>query len=284
MESKWRSLFKEGCGFHPGLSHCQIPLLALFLLGLVWMGPVGAATPQSGEDFTGDRLVLSSNAYGFVSLRDETIQDRIAMRGTILRVTQDDQQTLLVSVEAAPCVVESVEGRSIARRDKTHYGVGAYVDCPAEASDIERLVKVGEVYRVTKEQLGRYGYSRSGWVYGALLVPYKYHFDDKSFSSAATIGPYLGYSLSGMGIKSALIVSLGLSSLPVARENGSGDTSTLQGFSLAIGLTGDVSKSSNPMRFGVLLGRDWAGSNSAVPYEHEGETWIAAQIGFNFAE
>jgi hypothetical protein len=127
-----------------------------------------------------------------------------------------------------------------------------------------------------------HGYRRSGWVYGALLVPYKYHRHDKSFSSAATIGPYLGYRLDGLGFDSAFIGSIGIASLSV--QNNNGGTTTLQGYTTAIGIIASITKNKNPLQFGVLLGRDWAGSNAAVPYHHEGKTWLAVQIGFSFSE
>lgn len=245
-------------------------------------------TASSGEDFTGDRLVLKSNIYQLIRLHDNSA-NWIALRGTILRVTQDQTVgngtgDLLVTVDTVPCIIQQLEGRLSARRDRTHMGVGGLIDCPTDEKMIKQMVEVGDVYKIPKDVLVQYGYFRSGWVYGALLVPYKYHLDDKSFSSATTIGPYLGYRMGGLGVETAFIGSFGLSSLSVANPSGSGDTSTIQGFSAAIGLIGGVSKSTGPMRFGIMFGKDWAGSNSAVPYKHEGKTWVAVQIGFSFSE
>lgn len=243
---------------------------------------------SSNVDFTGDRLVLKSNIYKLTRLHDDSA-NWIALRGTIFRVTQDQTLAsgtgdLLVMVDSVPCIVEQLDGKVSARRDRTHIGVGGLINCPTDEKMIQQMVQVGEVYKIPKDMLVQYGYFRSGWVYGALLVPYKYHFDDKSFSSATTIGPYLGYRMGGLGVETAFIGSFGLSSLSVANPSGSGDTSTIQGFSAAIGLIGGVRKNSNPMRFGVMLGKDWAGSNSAVRYKHEGKAWVAVQIGFSFSE
>jgi hypothetical protein len=252
--------------------------------------PPADKTPTSGDDFHNDLLVLQSNAYDLVRLKDQTA-NWLALRGTVLRVTQDLQDVkknreLLVSVVSTPWVVEKNEkdGTFTARNDRVHIGVGGLIDCPTDQSEIRKLVQLDEVYKISKSALDQYGFSRSGWVYGALLVPYKYHFHDKSFASATTIGPYLGYSMGGLGLKTAFVTSVGLSSLAVANPNGSGDTSTIQGFSIAIGLIGDVNKNNNPMTFGVLVGKDWAGSNSSVPYKHEGKAWAAVHIGFNFSK
>lgn len=250
-------------------------------------------TPTGGDDYFGDHLVLQSNVHSFILLTDQgkPPTKRLALRGTMLRVTQDrpDAQgtrELLVSVTSTPCVLERDErtGRSVARNDHIHVGVGGLIDCPTDQAEINSLVQLGEVYRIPKTDLDQYGFSRAGWVYGALLVPYKYHFHDRSFSSATTIGPYLGYRMGGLGFNTAFVGSVGLSSLTVANPSANGDTSTIQGFSVAVGIIGDVNKNNNPMTFGVLAGRDWAGSNSSVPYKHEGKTWAAVQIGFSFSK
>jgi len=248
--------------------------------------PPAPTTPSSGEDFTGDKIVLKSNMRDLEWLGDGT-GDWIALRGTVLRVTRYEASagSMIAVVTSVPCVVTEKENEELTTaRDRVHLGVGGLIDCPTDQAEIERLVRVDEIYRVHLDVLQQHGYYRSGWVYGALLVPYKYHFHDKSFSSATTIGPYLGYRMGGLGFETAFVTSIGLSSLAVANPNGGGDTSTIQGFSFAIGIIGNANKNNDPMTFGVLFGRDWAGSNSAVPYTHEGRTWAAVQIGFSFSK
>lgn len=236
----------------------------------------------SGDDFTEDRLILRSTVSGFTLLRDENRKDGLALRGTKLRVIKDvdpgnGERELIVTIETVPCVVTN---ELTSRRDRVHLGVGGLADCPAAAEEINKLVKTDEAYRISKAQLEKHGFYRSGWVYGGLMVPYKYHRHDKSFSSAVTIGPYLGYRLGGFGFDTAFVGTLGIASLAVA--NASGGTSTQQGYTTALGIIGSVTKNKNPLQLGILIGRDWAGSNSAIRYEHEGKTWIAAQIGFRF--
>ena len=248
-------------------------------------------TPNSGGDYTGDKLVLQSNVHGLLVLKNkkEGTNPSLALRGTELLVTYDspDNDIITVVVVSVPCSikVDDATGKVSSKNSRT-FGMGALIDCPtSEKKDqIDSLVLLHETYTVSKKKLMELGVNRSGWVYGALLVPFKYHFDDKSFSSASTIGPYLGYSMGGFGFDTAFVVSIGLSSLVVANENGSGDTSTLQGFSYAVGFIGSANKNNDPVHFGVLVGVDRAGSNSTVPYKHEGEPWVAVQIGFNFTK
>ena len=234
---------------------------------------------SSGEDFKGDRLTLRTTMRNFVRMDDTAKVAKIAVAGTKLRVLDEKNGDLTVEVESIPCATPKDVNKDAANRFFA-FGAAGEVDC-AEFK-VKDLVTPGEAYLVQKSAVLDHGYRRSGWVYGALLVPYKYHRHDKSFSSAATIGPYLGYRLDGLGFDSALVGSIGIASLSV--QNNNGGTTTLQGYTAAIGIIASVSKNKNPLQIGLLLGRDWAGSNSAVPYAHEGKTWLAVQIGFSFSE
>jgi len=229
----------------------------------------GAAKPEDKpEDKPGATTGGKSGA---------TAHTWIAPAGTKVRILKDDKDVLTLGIEKVPCVVVTTkDNKKTVKNRALEFGD----DCDGILHD--QLVGTGVAYTVAKSRILDHGYRRSGWVYGALLVPYKYHRDDKSFSSAVTIGPYLGWRLDGLGFDTSVIASIGIASLSV--PDGSGGTSTLQGYTAAIGIIGAVTKNKNPLQLGVLVGKDWAGSNSAVPYAHEGRTWLAAQIGFSFSE
>ena len=236
--------------------------------------------PSSGDDFTGDRLTLRTTVMGLAQLNDPDNDDWIAPAGTKLRVISEKDGKLTLGIEKIPCILPEVQTQSDDGAAPKNRLFEFSVKCGD--FDADKVVRPGEAYTVAKSEIEKHGFRRSGWVYGALLVPYKYHRDDKSFSSAVTIGPYLGWRLDGLGFDTSFIGSIGIASLSV--PNGSGGTSTLQGYTAAIGIIGAVTKNKNPLQLGVLVGKDWAGSNSAVPYAHEGRTWLAAQIGFSFGE
>jgi hypothetical protein len=240
-----------------------------------------AEDAKSGDNLKGDKITLSTTTPGFVLLRDpDGANDKVGLAGTKLRVIRDEAGVLYVAVEDVPCVVRK-SGATFTVQANYLTGVGSDIKCEnLEAKD--KVLQKDEAYKISKSKVVEFGFKSAGWVYGALLVPYKYHRHDRSFSSAATIGPYLGYKLTGFGIDAALIGSLGISSLAV--PNGSGSTTTQQGYTAAIGIIASVTKSKSPLRVGLLIGKDWAGSNSATPYAHEGKTWIAAQIGFSFSD
>lgn len=189
---------------------------------------------------------------------------------------------MYVIVQSATCRVESVNGEQ--PTNTRWLAVGSEVSCQGIRPGAgEEFVREGEAYSISKEALERYGFNRSGWTYGALLVPYKYHFDDKSLGNSVTLGPYLGWRLGRLGWDVAVIGTIGLAGVAVPKPDGS-DTSTQQGVTWAVGFLSNVTKNRNPLQFGLLIGQDRVGSNSAVPYKHEGKTWIAAQIGFDFTK
>ena len=239
------------------------------------------------EDFTGDTLTVQTTTPGFNSVRAGGGTNLIALAGTNLEVMYEKDENLFVRILDAPCGPAAKSGMAptptrTSFREWIRWGK-VTVDCSTVDPEIaSRLIRIHETYSVKRTDIQKYGSLRSGYVYGLLLAPYKYHVHDKSFSTAVTIGPYAGIQLGNFGSTSTFVVSIGLSSLSV--PDGSGGTSTLQGYSAALGFIWTLTKGETPLQLGVLVGKDWAGSNSAVPYTHEGKTWIAAQVGFSFGK
>ena len=136
----------------------------------------------------------------------------------------------------------------------------------------------------TASELMKLGAQRTGWVYGALILPYKYHFDDKSFSSEASIGPYLGRRSTLGNISYIWTLTAGLTPLSVdsVDQNGNKKSTSLLAFTSAIGLMFELNKGASPFRAGIFYGRDMVSSNSAVTYTHDRKTWLAVQLGWDF--
>jgi hypothetical protein len=239
---------------------------------------------KSGDDFSNDSITVETNTVGFNSERDKSKKNLIAMAGTRLRVIREKDGVLYVSVQEIPCKLDAsgkVTTKLNSTIDLVTFGLAAEFRCH-NASSLGEHVVPGEAYTIPKTEIVRFGYVRSGVVYGLLLVPYKYHRHDKSFTSSVTVGPYFGTRVGYLGLDSSLVISVGLTSLNVANANG--QTSTQQGYTIAAGMIWSITKNKSPLQFGLLVGKDWAGSNASPRYVHEGKTWIAAQIGFNFSD
>jgi hypothetical protein len=109
-----------------------------------------------------------------------------------------------------------------------------------------------------------------GFVAGVLTIPFKFHLTDDTMTGGSTLGGYLGWKMSWMGLTLTPIVSTGMA-MPTGNYG--------PGLTLAGGFIGSVAKT--PMDWGIVLGVDWFSKASHYPYE--GKPWLAVEIGYKFA-
>ena len=108
-----------------------------------------------------------------------------------------------------------------------------------------------------------------GFTAGVLTIPFKFHLSDHSISGGSTLGGYMGWKTTWMGLTVIPIVSAGLAF---------SDAKYGQGLTVATGLIGSVGASN--MNWGLILGMDWYANDTHYPYE--GKPWLAVEIGYNF--
>lgn len=123
---------------------------------------------------------------------------------------------------------------------------------------------------------------RFGFTYGALVVPYKYHFEgSKSFKGNGTIGPFVGWrrARNNIGVAVKYIAFMGASVIEVDREDEEGNSKkeSLAGFSYGAGVIGVLK---NEFQMGLVFGADKVSKDS--DYEDDGKLWGAVAIGFSF--
>lgn len=130
------------------------------------------------------------------------------------------------------------------------------------------------------------GAIRTGWTYGVLALPYKYHLDDKSFSSGVSVGPYIGRRIDAWGAGYTVAATMAIGTVTGTSTDTAGNTTspTLAAFTFAGGVMFDVSKGSKPFKAGLFVGRDVVGRDSGVMYPHNRKTWIAVQLGYDFTD
>lgn len=109
-----------------------------------------------------------------------------------------------------------------------------------------------------------------GFVAGVLTIPFKFHFSDDSMTGGSTLGGYIGWKSSWMGLTLTPMVSAGMA-MPTGNYG--------PGLTIASGFIGSVA--STPMDWGIVLGVDWF--NKAAHYPYEGKPWLAVEIGYKFA-
>ncbi len=133
------------------------------------------------------------------------------------------------------------------------------------------------------------GTNRMGWTYGMLALPFKYFGHDKSFSTAVSLGPYVGRRFSTAGSAVTLAGAAALGSVQGEVRDAAGTvtgTPELTSFSWAAGVMWDISKNSGtrPFKMGVFYGKDYVSEDSAATYKHNRKSWLAFQIGFDFTD
>jgi hypothetical protein len=243
-------------------------LKKIVLQSTLFILPIGSAVAQTATppaakfdlpaDITaGDRIKLRSNITGLAPL-DGASGNR-APAGTCLRVTR----------------LNNSEGITVAVED----GSGL----------LNAAVMVGDVYKLSSEQLNNASYARYGWVYGPMLVPFKYFPHDRSFEPSQSLGMYMGYRTSWFEARGlSWVGSAGLATMKLSqvvddpKNPGSKTTkeSTVAGYTLAGGALFDLTREAKPFVAGILVGRDFVGRNSALTYRHDNRTWVSFQIGW----
>ena len=214
----------------------------------------------------GDRIKLKSNLSGLTALEGST--GSRAQAGICLRVTR---------IAANGAITVAVEE-----------GTGL-LSGTCKKPDGATPVVVADLYSISAEQLKNASYARYGWIYGPMLVPFKYFAHDRSIEPSQSLGLYMGYRTSWFESRGlSWVASAGLATMKLSQvvddPNKPGNKTikenTVAGYSIAGGALFDLTKEAKPFVAGLMVGRDFVGRNSALPYVHDNRTWIAFQIGW----
>jgi len=226
-----------------------------------------AVAASSSGNWAGDKVNIRMNSGPIFRSTTPNSLPLSAGPQTKLLVTKDDNTTLTVDVRETPA-------------------------CPTGTD----CVKQDTQYTAPKADVMALHYNKIGWVYGVLVAPYKFHLKEKTLTASASLGPYLGYSWGKDNLGLTLVGSAGITTLTseqvqapstsASSGTGSGGNSTSKtssqaGFSVSTGLIWTVSKGTG-LHAGVLIGKDWAGSDAATPYKYEGKPWLSIEIGMPF--
>lgn len=131
-------------------------------------------------------------------------------------------------------------------------------------------------------------FSRYGWSYGTLLVPYKYtQGGSKSFKGNTSLGAYLGRRFDANelwdGIQLNVVGFMGATTAEAKTVDDAGETKSenLIGVSYGGGLIFTIK---DGFQSGVIIGKDRFGSAGDQKIEDAGKTWVAIAIGFDFGK
>jgi hypothetical protein len=262
----------------------RLPLCAL--LSLHALAASAADLPTSTLS-TGDLIILRSMADKFEPvLKVDEARGRGAVFAapprTKLKVNQDRNGTLTVVVKDVPCAQDAAGTRTVPVLSRTAQVFSSITVSPDDCA-ASPLVTEGHAYTIKTEELEKFGFRRLGFIYGGLIIPYKYFRHDKSLEPGTTIGPFLGYRLGQTGWGVALVATYAVADIKVKVVQGTElKERTFFALSRGVGLMFDITKSETPFRAGIMWGKDRVGSNNVDVYPHDGRTWVAAQLGWEF--
>lgn len=243
-------------------------------LTLLVFAPVFADTPNDDDKYRGDMLRYSFRTYATVAGKDENgksttevfcIPAMTEMRG-IGKVAGTNNLKVRISKGTPGAVppdkdalVKTIKSCDMPKKD-------LYTD----------LIYIIEGGLADNQTPDRYGVT-----YGALVVPYKYHFEgSKSFGGNASVGPFVGYRFARetMGVTLKAIGFAGASVIKVDREEeGQTKSDNIAAFSYGAGV---IMELKNEFQLGWIFGFDEVGDDTG--YEDDGKLWTAFAIGFAF--
>jgi hypothetical protein len=146
-------------------------------------------------------------------------------------------------------------------------------------------------YQFNASDISKVVSQRMGFTWGALVIPYKYYFTDKSIKGNPSTVAYAGYEGWFPGVSLAFVGSAGLGVAPASSNtsnssgsittSGSSTTSsstvTAATYTLAIGF---IATFGGSIKGGLMFGRDYQGDASDFKYENK--TWMALSVGTSF--
>lgn len=152
---------------------------------------------------------------------------------------------------------------------------------PAEAK--EGKFSVPE--EISTADVKKYGALRRGYVYGALVTPYKYYPAKGEFETTGLgLMPYIGRRVEMFNGTKYTVISAGIGKAPTVDKDGKVNGQATV-FSIATGMIFELNKSETPYRWGILVGRDLVGKGAgAADLKYGNKPWVAVQFGFDFTD
>jgi hypothetical protein len=245
---------------------------------------VKVAYPEGNDRLDGDHLKLRVNVHGFKAIDGtDKGKEACAPKGSNVKVTRHKGEDLLVRIELGKAVKKAIASSQGGARQLENPGMFS----TREATSPAALVDCGELlvndytqYTINAGALADHDYRRTGVLFGALIVPFKFHFggDDK-LSSSSTIAPYVGFTgPAPLGLTFTPIFSAGLGLVPVADPE-SGESETKSAFSTAIGVLLTHGKNAK-FNAGVLLGKDFLSKSDRGADSTVDNLWFSLYTGY----
>jgi len=227
------------------------------------------------------------NVWGFKPL-DGTDLDKVrcAPKGSKVIVTHQHDDDLFVRIELAG-EVKAAQSTTDARRkeallDKSPILGANEVASPAalEHCNSGNLVNDYTEYKISVKNLRQHDFRRTGVMFGALIVPFKFHIGgERKLSASSTVAPFVGFRAPGpLGLSFTPVVSAGLGIVPVNSAD-TNETETKSAFSCAIGVLLTHTKNDS-FNAGVLFGKDFLSKHDRGTDDTVSKVWFSLYAGY----
>jgi hypothetical protein len=251
------------------------------------------ASYLSSEDrFDGDELKLRTRARGFVELDGGSTEVHCAPSSSEVKVFSEKGDDLkLRFLTVAPNVKSPAKPEKL-NPDASETERAAAIQAVAtrnanlgECASDDPLVRLNIAYRVSKAALvDSVAFRRTGFSFGALVVPFKFRTGVKEIIPSATVAPYVGWRtgwFSSWGLTFTPLVSAGLGLVPVA-DPATGQSETKSALSFSTGIVMHSSKNDG-FQAGLLLGRDYLGRADAALDPGSKKLWLSFYVGYSMS-
>lgn len=248
------------------------------------VGVDGGAEVKDKDDWTGDQVQIQANLGNLKLYKDSKApaagaadkKTYIAPAYARFDVSSDKDGELIITprenfkIDNGKVFVTPSETHRIYNTLNFTQPMGATVMAASDS-----LVSPYVAYRVKKSEVEAVPYIKYGWSFGALLVPFKYHYGEKELTNSTSYQAYVEYKRQSNGLSDGPFIAGGFATAGVTNSDGS--TSSKIGFSGSVGWIFEVRKGSG-FQLALMAGKDRFGSNAG--YGLDGKNWVAFSIGY----
>jgi hypothetical protein len=228
---------------------------------------------SDGDRLDGDHLKLKVNVDGFEAVGSTAGKKYCAPKGAKIKVTRQTDSDVLVVFKQVPQSSDAREKNSVASTGE------AATRAAVEACGAN-LVNDYTQYKLSTTKLRDHAFRRTGVMFGALVVPFKFYLgDDSKLSASSTIAPYIGFrGPAPFNLTFTPVISAGLGLVPVA-DAAAGETSTKSALSTAFGVLLTHTKNEK-FNAGILFGKDFLSKGDRAGDKSVDNLWFSIYAGY----
>lgn len=229
---------------------------------------------SDNDSLDGDHLKLKVNIDGFEQIGGGQ-KKFCAPIGSKLSVTRPTETHLYVRFKQVPRLDNAPD-----KNGKLSTGEAATKAAIEACQKLNELVNEYMQYKIERKILDDYSYRRTGVMFGALVVPFKFYLgSDSKLSASSTVAPYIGFrGPAPFKLTFTPVLSAGLGLVPVTDAT-SGETNTRSALSVAVGVLLTHTKNEK-FNAGIIFGKDFLSKSDRGNDKAVDDLWFSLYAGY----